>query len=38
VRVSTRGGDLTITWQGDGTPVMLSGAATTVYRGEIELN
>jgi diaminopimelate epimerase len=37
VRVSTRGGDLTISWQGDGAPVMLSGAATTVYRGEIDL-
>jgi len=38
VRVSTRGGDLTISWQGDGAPVMLSGAATTVYRGEINLD
>jgi diaminopimelate epimerase len=37
VRVSTRGGDLTISWQGNGAPVMLSGAATTVYRGEIDL-
>jgi diaminopimelate epimerase len=37
VRVSTRGGDLTISWQGDGAPVMLSGAVTTVYRGEIDL-
>jgi diaminopimelate epimerase len=38
VRVSTRGGDLTISWQGDGAPVMLSGAAKTVYRGEIDIN
>jgi len=37
VRVSTRGGDLAISWQGDGAPVVLSGAATTVYRGEIDL-
>jgi len=41
VRVSTRGGDLAVTWQGvehgDDAPVLMSGAATTVYRGEIEI-
>ncbi len=37
VRVSTRGGDLVIRWQGGASPVMMSGAATTVYRGEIEI-
>ena len=40
VRVSTHGGDLSVTWQGlrDGSaPVLLSGQATTVYRGEINL-
>ena len=37
VRVTTRGGDLTIRWHGGTAPVMMSGAATTVYRGEIEI-
>ncbi len=39
VRVSTRGGDLTVTWQANvpGAPVMMSGAATKVYSGQIEL-
>ena len=40
VRVSMRGGDLSITWQGGtvaNAPVLMSGYATTVYRGEIEL-
>ena len=38
VRVSARGGDLSIHWQGATSPVMLSGAATTVYRSEIDVN
>ncbi len=38
VRVSTRGGELAISWQGDASPVMLSGAATRVYSGEIDIN
>lgn len=35
VRVSTRGGELLIEWQGDQHPVMLSGPAVTVFDGEI---
>jgi diaminopimelate epimerase len=34
VRVITRGGELRIAWQGDGTPVMMTGPAVTVYEGE----
>ena len=37
LRVSTRGGDLGIAWEGAGKPVMMTGPATTVYHGEIEL-
>ena len=37
LRVSTRGGDLGIAWEGAGKPVMMTGPATTVYYGEIEL-
>jgi len=37
VRVTTRGGDLTITWGGGGASVMMSGPAVTVFTGEIEL-
>jgi len=37
VRVSTRGGDLTIAWGGIGTTVLMSGPACTVFTGEIEL-
>jgi diaminopimelate epimerase len=40
VTVSTRGGDLTVTWQGEqdgGAPVFMSGVATTVFSGEINL-
>ena len=44
VRVSMRGGDLSVTWQGtrtgdngDAAAVFMSGRATTVYRGEINL-
>ena len=35
--VSTRGGDLTIVWGGDGRPVLMTGPAVTVFSGEIEL-
>lgn len=38
VRVSTRGGDLRIQWAGGDNPVFLSGSATTVFRGEFELD
>jgi diaminopimelate epimerase len=34
VRVDTRGGALTIGWAGDGTPVMMTGPAETVFEGE----
>lgn len=38
VRVDTRGGRLDIAWAGRGKPVMMTGPATTVFEGEIELN
>lgn len=37
VRVSTRGGELNIAWNGEGTPVLMTGPALTVFTGEIEL-
>ncbi len=37
VTVTTRGGDLGISWQGEGTPVMMTGPAVTVFAGEFEL-
>ena len=37
VRVTTRGGDLGISWAGDGSPVMMTGPAITVFEGEIVL-
>jgi diaminopimelate epimerase len=37
VTVATRGGDLGISWPGEGSPVMMTGPATTVFEGEIEL-
>jgi len=37
VRVTTRGGDLTIAWGGSGQPVLMTGPAVTVFSGEIEL-
>ena len=37
VVVTTRGGDLGISWAGGGAPVMMTGPAVTVYEGEIEL-
>ena len=36
VRVTTRGGDLRIRWNGDGGPVMMTGDAVRVFDGEIE--
>jgi diaminopimelate epimerase len=38
VRVTTLGGDLSIAWAGEGEPVLMTGAATTVYQGEIDLD
>ena len=37
VRVTTRGGDLSIAWGGTGRPVLMTGPAVTVFSGEIEL-
>ena len=37
VRVSARGGELSIAWAGNEQPVMLSGPAVTVFEGEINL-
>ena len=37
VRVVTRGGELTIAWEGQGKPVLMTGPAVTVFTGEIEL-
>jgi diaminopimelate epimerase len=37
VRVTTRGGDLTIRWEGEGRPVWMTGPAVTVFEGEINL-
>lgn len=37
VTVSTRGGDLTISWEGENKPVLMTGPAVTVFEGEINL-
>ncbi|MGI4719381.1 MAG: diaminopimelate epimerase [Janthinobacterium lividum] len=37
VRVSARGGELSIAWAGPGEPVYLSGPAVTVFEGEVEI-
>jgi len=37
VLVTARGGDLGISWAGEGKPVMMTGPAVTVFEGEIEL-
>ena len=37
VVVSTRGGDLMISWRGHGEPVWMTGPAVTVFEGEINL-
>jgi diaminopimelate epimerase len=38
VRVATRGGYLTIAWQGTNTSVLMTGPAESVFEGEINLN
>jgi len=38
VHVSTRGGDLTIRWEGGDNPVWMTGPAVTVFEGEIEID
>lgn len=37
VKVHTRGGDLSIAWAGDASPVMMTGPAVRVFEGEIEI-
>jgi diaminopimelate epimerase len=37
VRVSARGGELSVAWAGGAAPVFLSGPAVTVYEGEVTL-
>ena len=37
VDVELRGGRLVIEWQGEGTPVMMEGPATTVFEGQLRL-
>ena len=37
VKVFLNGGELMVSWSGEGEPVMMTGPATTVYQGHIEL-
>ena len=37
VRVTMRGGDLHVSWAGEGEPVRMTGPAATVFEGELEL-
>lgn len=37
VKVVLKGGELVVSWPGPGHPVMMTGPATTVYQGRIEL-
>ena len=37
VKVAMRGGELNITWSGDGSSVMMTGPAVTVFEGKIEI-
>jgi diaminopimelate epimerase len=37
VTVATRGGELGISWQGEGRSVLMTGPAVTVFAGEVEL-
>ncbi|NYE63050.1 diaminopimelate epimerase [Duganella sp. 1224] len=37
VRVDARGGQLSISWAGEGQPVFLTGPAVTVFEGEIDI-
>ena len=38
VRVSTRGGDLTIRWEGGDNPVLMTGPAVTVFDGDNDID
>jgi diaminopimelate epimerase len=37
VAVETRGGRLSIAWQGDDTPVLLTGPAVSVFEGSVDI-
>ena len=37
VTVELRGGDLVVSWAGENQPVLMSGPATFVFEGKIEL-
>ena len=37
VKVLLNGGELVVSWDGEGQPVLMTGPATTVYQGSIEL-
>ena len=37
VKVLLNGGELVVSWRGEGQPVLMTGPATTVYQGRIEL-
>ena len=37
VTVATRGGNLSILWEGEGRPVLMTGPAVTVFEGELEI-
>jgi diaminopimelate epimerase len=37
VEVMLNGGELVVSWAGEGAPVMMTGPATTVYQGQIDL-
>ena len=37
VTVTTRGGNLSILWEGEGRPVLMTGPAVTVFEGELEI-
>ena len=37
VKGATRGGDLSILWEGVGRPVQMTGPAVTVFEGELEI-
>lgn len=37
VRVKLQGGELSITWRGDDSPVLMTGPATTVFEGKIQI-
>ena len=38
VQVSTRGGNLTIAWEGGDNPMWMTGPAVAVFEGEMEID